>query len=105
MGKNIRKNNIESSIELPTAESYFCASGWFFHSWSHNIIMYTCIYKLNWEFQWEAHSNCPSYVYLSIIDQPTQPPRYMQSHVDMEPSVKIMVLLVGVKQGGLITVV
>ena len=36
--KKVRKNNIESSIEPPTAELYFCASGWFFHSRSHNII-------------------------------------------------------------------
>ena len=37
--KKIPKNNVESSIEPPTAESYFCTSGRFFHSGSHNIII------------------------------------------------------------------
>ena len=32
--KKIRKNNIESSIEPPTAKSYFSASGRFYHSGS-----------------------------------------------------------------------
>ena len=35
--KKIRKNNVESSIEPPTAESCFCVSGRFFHSGSHII--------------------------------------------------------------------
>ena len=36
--KKIRKNNVESSIEPPTAESYFSASSRVFHSRSHIVV-------------------------------------------------------------------
>ena len=41
--KETQKNNIELSIEVPTAESYVCVSGWFFHgryclALSHSLV-------------------------------------------------------------------
>ena len=37
--KKIRKNNVESSIEPPTAKSYSSVSGRFFHSGSHMVLV------------------------------------------------------------------
>ena len=52
--KNIRENNVESSIEPPTAESYFSVSGPFFHSGSHIQIYHKsgnfCIKYFVWKY-------------------------------------------------------